>query len=163
MGSLLPGHGAAKAEPPAHRSGGDKDRDAFDVAALVNLFMQQSAALNQLWAMYAATTFTAGLFAFTVGGNAKTAWLLIPGAVGFFCFTFGHAQMIRSAVKRLDYAAADIGRIVAQAPSDGASPPSVLGLLAKGAPSARGAMWTHVPIDLCVFTAFGWQLIRNVG
>ena len=38
--------------------------NAFELRDIVNLYLQQSAAANQLWAMYAATTFAAGVFAF---------------------------------------------------------------------------------------------------
>jgi len=152
--------------PGTEATGGAADRvdqaaNQFALRDLVSLYQQQGAAVNQLWAMYAATTFAAGLFAFNVGGNNQAAILLIAGALGFLFFTVGHGFMVYHGVKRMQLAAEDITCILAtsQADIEAKSYPKVVHYLA-GKVRTDHAVIVHVLIDACVFAMFAVQLWR---
>lgn len=135
--------------------------DGLSMSELLSLYMQQNGALNQLWAMFAATTFAAGVFAFSVGGTANSKWMLIPGAIGFLFFATGHGVMVWHAVQRLNLVASDIlAKLEAKAGARGS--PSVVWALARRRASLRGAMVAHIGIDICVLAAFAMRLDLHV-
>jgi hypothetical protein len=158
MGTLLPGTGAAAAAgrpaPAAEPMPG-----AYGLRDLVGFYQQQLGAINQLWAMYAATTFAAGLFAFNVGNDAQAVALLGAGAIGFFVFDFGHFFMVYYGTLRLKLVAEDIGRLVGAAEGAGGAVPEILRYLARPIRPVEAAI-VHLLIDACVFAMFGMQLYR---
>jgi fatty acid desaturase len=151
---VVGGNRSGAARSDAARAGG------FGLGELVAFYMQQTNAVNQLWTMYAATTFAAGLFAFNVGNGKQSAWLLLAGAAGFLVFTLGHLLMVSHSVTRLALAAEDIASF--RDPKDRDSHPRTLGYLAQPV-SLPLSIDAHVLIDLCVLAAFAVQLHRLGG
>jgi hypothetical protein len=141
-------------EPATPTPSAAPDKGAgFGLNELVTLYGQQTTTVNQLWAMFAATTFAAGAFAITVA-EGRSKWLLAAGAAGFLFFAWGHIHMVITAVTRQEKTRLDIAGIVG--PEDPASPyPGTLRHLAGQEVSKDHARNVHLAIDLCVFVAFG--------
>ena len=78
--------------------------------------------------------------------------------LGFAFFTFGHANMVRYTLQRMDRASRDVAEIVERSSDKPESQPSILRHLAAHKVGIVGAMVVHVSIDLCVFGAFALQL-----
>lgn len=119
----------------------------FELKDLVGLYTQQVAAVNQLWAMFAATTFAAGVFALTVA-DSHPRWLLLAGGLGFLFFAIGHYFMVQTALLRQDKAR----EAIADALPD--QPPAILTHYAEGKVPIESAGRVHIAIDACVLLAF---------
>jgi hypothetical protein len=156
MSTIPPGAEPATATDQNGKA--EPDADRLDLSDIVNVYLQQNAAVNQLWAMYAATTFAAGVFALTVG-NQHTPWLLFPGAAGFLAFTYGHWAMVENGLERMKRAAADIEAIRTISAAAAAPEQSLVEHLATRVVSIKWAKICHRAIDACVLAAFAGRLL----
>lgn len=134
----------------------------LDVPGLVSFYQQQLGSVNQLWTMFAATTFAAGLFAFNVGQGGQSVALLLAGASGFLFFAFGHAMMVFSAMTRLNLAARHLAETLTEEERAERPARSLVAYLARGERRAD-ALVVHILIDACVFATFAAQLWRLGG
>lgn len=122
-----------------------------ETKTLVDLYLHQSAAVNQLWTTYVVATFAGGTFAITAGSEA--GMLLYAGVIGFTAFTIGHGFLVWGSLELKKQAAMDIGNSLA-----GSRHPKALHLLAE--PVWRWPSVTcHVIIDACVIGAFIYQIV----
>ncbi|MBV9930162.1 MAG: hypothetical protein JO013_04375 [Alphaproteobacteria bacterium] len=128
--------------------------DEFTLGDLVTLYLHQNGAVNQLWAIYAGATFTAGLFALNEGANSTG--FLVAGGLGFAAFTVGHAIMVWSTLNRMKIVVSDIAEISGKK----ASPehPRIIHQLARTDVGIRYAILSHLLIDVCVCGAFVTKL-----
>jgi len=120
--------------------------------ALVDVYLHQSAAQNQLWTTYVIATFTGAAFALNAGQQGGVV-LLAVGAVGFSAFTLGHIFLILAGLERMRLAARDIRRILKASP-----PPTgqerTLRNIANDPVETWSPITCHVVIDACVLLAF---------
>ncbi|MDQ4087570.1 MAG: hypothetical protein M3177_06130 [Pseudomonadota bacterium] len=126
----------------------------FQAKDVVSLYSAQNSALNQLWAMYVAATFTAGIFAVTAS-NAQSRTLLLAGGIGFLAFTIGHAVMVVATLRLMRAGADDIKRVLNRTDSHSCS----LVRLGK-APKLWGAIVVHAVIDTCVVAAYAFLITK---
>jgi hypothetical protein len=119
----------------------------FGTRELVDLYLDQSTAVHQLWTTYVVATFAGGTFAMSAGEQGGVP-LLVAGAVGFSAFTIGHCFLLWTSLTRMKLAAEDL-----RERSAGAEATASIGDLAR--PVNRwGGFVCHTIIDLCVLGAF---------
>ena len=137
---------------------GEKPAASFTVKDAVAVYLQQAAAQNQLWTMYVVATFTAIAFAVNAA-NQRSGLLLAAGAIGFSAFTLGHAWLVRSGLRLLNAAAADIAAESRDNDGTGQRIRTCLSKPQKMLPS----MAAHWIIDICVLMGFAygaWMLTQ---
>lgn len=123
----------------------------FGVKPLVDLYLHQSNAVDQLWTTYVVATFAGGTFALSAGESGGVP-VLLAGAIGFTAFTLGHAALVWRTLTRMKLAGEDIRKRLGSK-----SAPASLRHLA-GPVSRWPGMTIHFVIDLCVLAAFAAQL-----
>ena len=123
----------------------------FGVKPLVDLYLHQSNAVDQLWTTYVVATFAGGTFALSAGESGGVP-VLLAGAIGFSAFTLGHAALVWRTLTRMKLAGEDLEKRLKGKPA-----PASLGHLA-GSVNRWMGMTIHAIIDLCVLAAFAVQI-----
>ncbi|HYD38504.1 MAG TPA: hypothetical protein VEA60_12880 [Allosphingosinicella sp.] len=123
----------------------------FGVKPLVDLYLHQSNAVDQLWTTYVIATFAGGTFALTAAENGGVA-VLLAGAIGFSAFTLGHGALVWRTLTRMKLAGKDIAARLGSEPA-----PASLRHVA-GPVNRWIGMTIHVVIDLCVLAAFAVEI-----
>lgn len=124
----------------------------FGIKPLVDFYLHQSNAVDQLWTTYVVATFAGGTFALTAGENGGVP-VLLAGAIGFTAFTLGHAALVWRTLNRMSLAGKDI-----KSQLETKTAPASLQHLA-GPVNRWMGMTIHFVIDLCVLAAFADRTI----
>jgi hypothetical protein len=125
----------------------------FGLESLADLYLHESASVNQLWTTYVVATFAGGTFAMTAGKDGGVP-LLLAGAIGFSAFTIGHAFLLWSTLTRVKRAAADIRTLAGEAPKL-----ETLEFLGRSV-NRWAAFVYHGVIDACVLSAFAYRIAQ---
>jgi hypothetical protein len=130
---------------------GDGEPVDFGVKPLVDLYLHQSNAVDQLWTTYVVATFAGGTFALSAGESGGVP-VLLAGAIGFSAFTLGHASLVWRTLTRMKLAGEDLGSLL-RSKSDPASLRHLAGPVNRWL-----GMAIHFVIDLCVLAAFAVEI-----
>jgi hypothetical protein len=131
---------------------GDGEPVDFGVKPLVDLYLHQSNAVDQLWTTYVVATFAGGTFALSAGASGGVP-VLLARAIGFTAFTLGHAALVWRTLTRMKLAGEDID-LRLHSKSDPASLRHLAGPVNRWM-----GMTIHFVIDLCVLAAFAQQMV----
>jgi hypothetical protein len=132
-------------------------KSVFELSDTVNLFMEQTSTINSLWATFAAITFVAAGYGFSVADFGIVQAIAI--SLGFSGFVVGHWILLDQALSIQKAAANDIGSAIEGHPDTEFR--SLRALCATVATRSK-AMGLHIFVDGCVLVAL-WSRVPGVA